>query len=85
MLNIRQQQAELWKDLLLLEMRILGKFLPEDFDHFEHFIAPISYTPLNTDQTAIQFRNQRFKLIQEAKRAWLNISLWAYGNSNRRI
>ena len=77
-MNLRQQQANTWKHLLMLEMRILCKFLPEHCDHLEHLITPVSYTPLNADRKAIQLKNQRFKIIREAKRTWLNHVLHAY-------
>lgn len=78
LVHVRQQQATVWKDLSMLEMRILCKFLPEDCDRLEHSVASLSYTPMNKDQRAIDFRNQRYKIIQQAKRAWLNVTLHAY-------
>ncbi|CAF0897703.1 unnamed protein product [Didymodactylos carnosus] len=63
---------------LVLEMRILCKFLLENCDHLEHFITPVAYTPLNEDQKAIELKNQRYKIIREAKRTWLNHVLHAY-------
>jgi t-SNARE complex subunit (syntaxin) len=38
----------------------------------------IEYSPLNNNQKSIQIKNQRYKIIQEAKRTWLNIHLNAY-------
>lgn len=78
LLHVRQQQATVWKDLSMLEMRILCKFLPEDCDRLEYSVASLSYTQMNKDQRAIDFRNQRYKIIQQAKRAWLNVTLHAY-------
>ncbi|CAF3586434.1 unnamed protein product, partial [Adineta steineri] len=78
LITIRQQQGEIWKDYLMLEMRILCNFLPENFGHLEHFIGSIIYLPLNNDQRSIELKNKRYKFIQEAKRAWLNIFFNAY-------
>jgi hypothetical protein len=77
-MGLRQHQADVWKHLLVLEMRILCKFLPVNCDHLERFITPVSYTPLNMDQKAINFKKQRLKIIREAKRTWLNHVLHAY-------
>ena len=77
-MDLRQHQADIWKHLLMLEMRILCKFLPETCDHLEHCITPVAYTPLNTNQKAIDLKNQHYKIIREAKRAWLNHVLRAY-------
>ncbi|CAF4201285.1 unnamed protein product, partial [Rotaria sordida] len=78
LMAIRKQQGSVWEELLMLEMRVLCKFLPENFDHLEDYIAPISYSPLNNNQKSIQIRNQHYKIIQEAKREWLNCFLNAY-------
>ncbi|CAF4964931.1 unnamed protein product [Rotaria sp. Silwood1] len=78
LLTIREKQGEIYEELLKFEMRILCKFLPEEFDHLQYFIAPIAYTPLNDDQKAIQLNNNHHKIIQEAKRQCLTIALQAY-------
>lgn len=62
----------------MLEMRISCKFLPETFDQLERFIAPINYSPMNNNPNAIEVKNKRYKIIQEAKRQWLNVTLHAY-------
>jgi hypothetical protein len=78
LITIRQQQGEIWKAFLMLEMRVLCKFLPQNFDHLENLIGSINYLPLNKNQHGIDIKNKRYKLIQEAKRTWLNISFNAY-------
>ncbi|CAF2161870.1 unnamed protein product [Rotaria magnacalcarata] len=62
----------------MLEMRVLCKFLPKNFDQLERFITTMIYSPLNNDQKMIEVRNKRYKTIQEAKRIWLNVFLNAY-------
>jgi len=62
----------------MLEIRILCKFLPPNFDHLQNFITPITYVPLNNEQKTIQLNNKRYKMIQEAKRTWLHIFLTVY-------
>jgi len=56
----------------MLESRILCKFLPQNFEYFENFIAPITYVPINDNQKIIDMKNKRYKTIQETKRIWLN-------------
>ena len=62
----------------MLEVRIHCQFLPKTFDHLENFVSPSTYSPLNNDQKCIRVKNKRFKIIQEAKRTWLNYLLNAY-------
>ena len=77
-MSIREKQATIYEELLMLEMRVLYKFLPKNFDQLEEFIAPMIYSPLNNDQKMIEVRNKRYKTIQEAKRIWLNVFLNSY-------
>ncbi|CAF1382181.1 unnamed protein product, partial [Rotaria magnacalcarata] len=78
LMNTREKQATIYEELLMLEMRVLCKFLPKNFDQLEEFIAPMIYSPLNNDQKMIEVRNKRYKTIQEAKRIWLNVFLNSY-------
>ena len=78
LITIREKQAEIRKEQLMLEIRIHCKFLPENFDHLKNFISPIAYLPLNSNAKAIEIKNQRYKIIQEAKRLWLNYFINVY-------
>ncbi|CAF1255732.1 unnamed protein product [Adineta ricciae] len=78
LMKIRREQIETWKEFLMFETRILCKCLPQNFDELERFIAPNIYSPAINNSTAIQFKNQRYKIIQEAKRQWLNVFLNVY-------
>ncbi|CAF2065699.1 unnamed protein product, partial [Rotaria magnacalcarata] len=78
LITIREKQAEIWKEQLMLEIRIHCKFLPQNFDHLEDFITSIDYLPFNNNQKAIEIKNNRYKIIQEAKRQWLNYFLTIY-------
>ena len=78
LITIREKQAEIWKEQLMLEIRIHCKFLPENFNHLEDFISSIDYLPLNNNAKAIEIKNKRSKIIQEAKRHWLNYFLNIY-------
>ncbi|CAF1381114.1 unnamed protein product, partial [Rotaria magnacalcarata] len=78
LIAIREKQAEIWKEQIMLEIRIHCKFLPQNFDHMENFISPIDYLPLNNNAKAIGIKNIRYKIIQEAKRQWLNYFLNIY-------
>ena len=62
----------------MLQVRILCKFLPQNFDHLENFISPLTYLPLNNNQKGIEIKNKRYKIIQEGKRIWLNYILNTY-------
>ena len=77
-MTIREKQAEIWKEQLMLETRIHCKFLPQNFDDLEKFISPINYLPLDNNAKAIELKNKRYKIIQEAKRQWLNYFLNIY-------
>ncbi|CAF1513519.1 unnamed protein product, partial [Rotaria magnacalcarata] len=78
LITIREKQAEIWKEQLMLEIRIHCKFLPPNFDHLENFISSIDYLPLNNNTKIIEIKNKRFKIIQETKRQWLNYFLNIY-------
>jgi hypothetical protein len=62
----------------MLELRIRCKFLPQNFEHLENFIAPITYLPLHNNKKIIDVQNKRYKIIQEGKRLWLNYVLNTY-------
>ncbi|CAF3653103.1 unnamed protein product, partial [Rotaria socialis] len=78
LITIREKQVEIWKEQLMLEIRIHCKFLPPNFDHLENFISSIDYLPLNNNTKIIEIKNKRFKIIQETKRQWLNYFLSIY-------
>jgi hypothetical protein len=78
LIAIRQQEMKIWEELLMLEMRVLCKFLPLNLNQLENFIVPMSYSPIIKEQKAIQFNNKQYKIIQEGKRNWLNIFLNAH-------
>jgi hypothetical protein len=62
----------------MLQTRIICKFLPENLNDLQNFIASITYLPLNNDQKSIEIKNQRYKIIHETKDRWLNHLLNAY-------
>lgn len=62
----------------MLEIRIHCKFLPQNFNGLENFIAPITYSPLNNHRKSIDVKNKRHTIIQEGKRIWLNYILDVY-------
>ena len=79
MIDIRRKQSEIWEELLRFETRILYKLLPLELNQVESYIAPnISPPTLNNPSAAIQLKNKRYQIIQEAKRQWLDVSLNAY-------
>ena len=78
LIAIRQQQAAIYEEQLVFEMRILHQFLPQDFDQLERFISPISHVSLSTEQASVQLKNQRLGIIREAKRKCLHLFLSTY-------
>lgn len=52
--------------------------MPSNFDHLQHFIASIAYSPLNDNEKAIRLNNERHQIVQKAKRQWLHVYLTAY-------
>ena len=78
MISLQQTQLQIFEEFLQLETRVSLEFLPENFDDIEYFIAPDLYSPIVKDQTGLEFKQKRYKIIQEAKRTWLNIFLDAY-------
>jgi len=64
---------------LKLETQVSIKFLPKTFDHLENFIVSDDlYSPVVKDHLVIEFKQNQYKIIQEAKRTWLNIFVHAY-------
>ena len=57
----------------MLEQRTLSKFLPQNFDNFESYIAPNFYSPPLEDQHSLEYQLKRFKILQDAKRIWLDL------------
>ncbi|CAF1315870.1 unnamed protein product [Rotaria sp. Silwood1] len=78
LMAIRNLQGEIWDELLILYMRVLCNFLSPNFNELEQFISPNIYSPIIQNRIAIQVKNNRMKIIKEAKRIWLNIALKAY-------
>ncbi len=70
-----------WKEnLLMLEQRILAKFLSENFDQLQYFITPDGlYSPIIVDDSSsVKYQLKHLKILQEAKRNWLDIYQWTY-------
>ncbi|CAF1687440.1 unnamed protein product, partial [Adineta ricciae] len=74
-IEIRQKQAAIWEEQQMLETRILCQFLPPHFDALERFISPVKSISLNNEQRNIRLKNERLKIIQEAKRKWLRLTI----------
>jgi len=69
LIELRQKQLHVLEDVLQLETQVSIRFLPDNFDQSENFIAPDLYLPLIK---TIEFKQKRDKILQEAKRTWLN-------------
>jgi uncharacterized protein YbgA (DUF1722 family) len=69
----------IFEELLKLEAQVSMEFLPINFDHLENFIVSDDlYSPVSKDQLIIEFKQNQYKIVQEAKRTWLNIFLDTY-------
>lgn len=79
-MNLHEAQLQCYEDLQKLETRISIDYLPQNFNKFESFIAFDSYLPLVKDSIAVEFKQKRYKIIQEAKRNWLNLYVDGYEN-----
>ena len=70
LMAIRQQQGDIWKELLLLDIRIQSKLLPLNLYYLEYFIQATNCSSTNNNQEAIQVNQNRSKIIHEAKLTW---------------
>ena len=80
---IVQKEISVWKELLMFETRIHCQFLPKQFDDLEHYLTSNIHLTMTDSPDMIEFTNQRYKIVQEAKRQWLNITLNVYENQIR--
>ncbi|CAF1440935.1 unnamed protein product [Adineta steineri] len=78
LLTKRQKQIEIWKEQLMLETRVICKFLPQNFDQLQNFMSPIIYVPLHNKQKVVELKYKHYKIIQEGKRIWLDIFFSIY-------
>lgn len=78
LLIIQDQQLQTWKELQMLEQRVLLNFLPEEFDQLQNFITTDLYTPIINDEHSVKYQLKYFKVVQESKRIWLDIYLQGY-------
>ena len=76
--TIQDNQLQCWKELLMLEQRILSKFLPKNFDQLQDFITADLYSPIiDDDSSSVKYQLKHLKILQELKRIWLDIYLRA--------
>ncbi|CAF3609543.1 unnamed protein product, partial [Rotaria socialis] len=78
LIYIRERQLEIFENYLRLETRISMQCLPKELNRIENIITSIRYRPRFRNFLSIQFQQQQYKLIQEAKRNCLNMFLHAY-------
>ena len=63
----------------MLEQRILAKILPENFDQLQLFITSDLVSPIIADDSSsVKYQLKYLKILQEAKRNWLEIYVWVY-------
>ena len=78
LLKLKDQQLDIFEKMSKLEIRESMQVLPKPYDQLEYFIAPDLYSPLIKNSLATEFKQRRYKIIQEAKRTWLNMDLHMY-------
>ena len=77
-MTIRQKQAEIWEELLLLETRVQCQLLLQYLNDLETFITPNIYVPVINNQSNALFRNQHRKIVQETKRSCIKVAFNIY-------
>jgi hypothetical protein len=77
-MHLQEAQMQLYEHFHKLETRISIDFLPRNFDQLESVITCDDYFPVIKDNIAVQFKQKHYKIIQEAKRTWLNMYMEAY-------
>ena len=78
LINLKDKQLQCYEDFLKLQTRISIEYLPQNFDQLENFLSSDLYFPIIKDHLAVEFKQKRYKIIQEAKRTWLNLYIQAY-------
>ncbi|CAF1285193.1 unnamed protein product [Rotaria sp. Silwood1] len=78
--HLQEKQVQVNEEFEKLQARVSIDFLPRSFDELEWFIAFDDYFPLMKDNITIEFKQNSYKIIQEAKRTWLNTYVDAYEN-----
>ncbi|CAF4640673.1 unnamed protein product, partial [Rotaria sp. Silwood1] len=78
LLALQEKQLEVFENFLKLETQVTVEVLPKNFEHLEYFIAPNLYSPMIRDCLALELKQQKYKIIQEAKRTWLTIYIHGY-------
>ncbi|CAF1290969.1 unnamed protein product [Rotaria sp. Silwood1] len=77
-MHLQKEQVLFCEDLQKLEARVAIDILPRSFDELEWLIEFDDYFPLIKDNIAVEFKQNRHKIIQEAKRTWFNTYIDAY-------
>ncbi|CAF1117535.1 unnamed protein product [Rotaria sordida] len=70
--HLQEKQVQFYEDLEKLVARVSIDFLPRSFDELERFVSFDDYFPLIKDNIAVEFKQNSYKIIQEAKHIWLN-------------
>jgi predicted DNA-binding protein YlxM (UPF0122 family) len=78
LINLRQQQLEVYEEVIMLNERVLHQFLPPNSDQLEEYIAQNYYWPPIADHTLPEMKTKRRKLLQQIKRTLLNMYMYAY-------
>lgn len=77
-MDIREKQAEIWEQQLILELQVSCQFLPLYFHDLEKLITCHTCSPLNNQSKLIAINNHCFKIAQETKRRCLSLLLSIY-------
>lgn len=81
MINLRQNQLQVFKELLQLEQRIICRFLPKSYDETDHDVAPNNLIDITiTGHNLTELTNQTKKLAKREKRKRLAHEVERYEN-----
>ena len=79
LIRLRQSQLEIYEEMVMLKERVFHQFLPLNFDQMEQYITTDDfYRPCISDQTLAEMKTKRRKILQQGKRATLQVYMYAY-------
>lgn len=79
LIHLRQSQLEIYEEMAMLKERILHQNLPSIYDQMKQYMTTDDfYRPCIGDQTLAEMKTKRRKILQQGKRAILQLYMYAY-------
>ncbi|CAF3160913.1 unnamed protein product [Rotaria sp. Silwood2] len=85
LMHLQEKQGLFYEHLEKIEAQVSIDILPRSFDELEWFIVFDDYLPLMKDNIAVEFKQNSYKTIQEAKRRWFNTYVDAYESQIKEV